>query len=46
MEVERQLNDINIKKEYKFNLKSIQDLVETCSKMFRNSKRRRLIEEE
>ena len=29
MEVERQLNDINIKKEYKFNLKSIQDLVET-----------------
>ena len=42
MEVERQLSDINI---FKFNQKSIQDLVETCNKMFRDSKRRRLIEE-
>ena len=43
MEVERQLSDINI---FKFNQKSIQDLVETCNKMFRDSKRRRLIEEQ
>ena len=43
MEVERQLSDINI---FKFNQKSIQDLVETCNKMFRESKRRRLIEEQ
>ena len=38
MEVERQLSDINITKEYKFNQKSIQDLAETCNKMFGDSK--------